>query len=82
MNSPYPVLNAAFLSVWCRSCTWRTEPASIGSDVESFRAVRVAAEQAWRDHQADEHEREVEGAPAGRLEEVGSVPPANLPEVA
>jgi hypothetical protein len=78
---PYPVLNAGFWSVWCRTCPWRTEPTPTGPHVESFRAVRAAAEAAWRKHQADEH-GSAAGAPAGRLGEVGSAPPTILPEVA
>jgi hypothetical protein len=73
---PYGVLNAGFWSVWCRTCRWRTEPTPTGSDVVSFRAVRVTAEAVWREHQAGEHGSE--GAPAGRLGEVGSAPPAIL----
>ena len=79
MSWPYGVLNAGFWSVWCRTCRWRTEPTPTGPDLVSFRAVRVTAEAAWREHQADAHE--VEGAPAGRLGEVGSAPPAILPAV-
>jgi hypothetical protein len=78
--TPYGVLNAGAWSLWCRTCSWRTEPTSTGPDRASFHAVRAAAEQAWRDHHQDAHE--VEGAPAGRLVEVGSAPPAILPEVA
>jgi hypothetical protein len=80
LANPYPVLNAGLWSVWCRSCTWRTEPTPTGPDLESFRAVRAAAEAAWSDHQDREHQPE--GAPAGRLGEVGSAPPAIFPEVA
>ncbi len=79
-EGPCGVLNAGLWSLWCRTCHWRTEPAPTGPDVESFRAVRAAAGQAWREHQAQEHGQE--GAPAGRLGEVGSAPPAILPEVA
>jgi hypothetical protein len=77
----YGVLNAGCWSVWCRACLWRTEPRSAGSDVASFRRVRAAAEAAWRQHQDRDHVK-TEGAPAGRLAEVGSAPPAILPEVA
>jgi hypothetical protein len=76
---PYGVLNAGFWSVWCRFCAWRSEQTPTGPDVASFRAVRAAAEAAWCEHQAVVHEL---GAPAGRLAEVGSAPPAILPEVA
>jgi len=77
---PYGVLNAGFWSVWCRSCAWRTEVTPTGPDVVSFRAVRAAAEGAWCEHQVEEHESE--GAPAGRLGEVGSAPPTIVREVA
>jgi hypothetical protein len=77
---PCGVLNAGFWSVWCRSCAWRSEQTPTGPDVESFRAVRTAAEASWREHQAEVHGSE--GAPAGRLGEVGSAPPAIFPEVA
>ena len=80
--TPYSVLNAGFWSLWCRSCAWRSDETPTGPDVESFRAVRAAAEAAWREHQADEHEDEAEGAPAGRLAEVGPAPPAIFLEVA
>ncbi len=79
-TSPYGVLNAGTWSLRCRACPWRTEPTATGSDGASFRAVRVAAEQAWRDHM--DHEHETVGAPAGRLVEVGSAPPAILPGAA
>ncbi len=78
--TPYGVLNAGTWSLWCRACPWRTEPTSVGPDQTRFRAVRGAAEQAWRDHQRDAHT--TEGAPADRLGEVGSAPPAILIEVA
>jgi hypothetical protein len=77
---PYGVLNAGFWSVWCRSCAWRTEVTPTGPDIEEFRVVRAAAEAAWREHQVEEHGSE--GAPAGRLGEVGSAPPTILSEVA
>jgi hypothetical protein len=78
---PYGVLNAGAWSLWCRTCSWRTEPLPAGPDWASFHGVRAAAEQAWRDHHQDAHE--AEGAPAGRLVEVGSAPPAIFqPEVA
>ena len=80
VTSPYGVLNAGTWSVWCRACPWRTEPAPTGPDLEGFRAVRATAEAAWRDHQVDAHQ--AEGAPAGRLVEVGSASPAILEEVA
>jgi hypothetical protein len=79
-TSPYGVLNAGTWSVWCRACPWRSEPTPTGPDRASFRAVCAAAETAWGDHQ--DHEHETEGAPADRLVEVGSAPPAILPEVA
>jgi hypothetical protein len=75
--TPYGVLNAGTWTLWCRTCPWRTRPTPVGPDVASFRAVRQAAEQAWRNHA-----HETEGAPAGRLVEVGSAPPAIFPEVA
>jgi hypothetical protein len=78
--SPYGVLNAGTWSLRCRACPWRTEPTPTGPDGVSFRAVRVAAERAWRDHV--DHEHETVGAPAGRLQGVGSAPPAILSEVA
>jgi hypothetical protein len=77
---PYGVLNAGTWTLWCRACPWRTEPTPIGPDAASFRAVRAAVEQAWHDHLEDAHE--AEGAPAGRLVEVGPAPPTTLPEVA
>jgi hypothetical protein len=77
---PYGVLNAGAWVLRCRACPWRTEPMPTGPDRASFRAVRVAAERAWRDHQQEAHE--TEGAPAGRLGEVGSAPPVILAEVA
>ena len=80
LANSYPVLNAGFWSVRCRTCRWRTEPTPIGRDLASFRAVRAAAEAAWHEHQADAHD--AKGAPAGRLAEVGSAPPAILPEAA
>ena len=78
--TPYGVLNAGSWSLWCRACPWRSEATSIGPDRASFRAVRTAAEAAWREHQRDAHK--TEGAPADRLVEVGSAPPAIAPEVA
>jgi hypothetical protein len=78
--TPYGVLNAGVWSLWCRACSWRSEPLSVGPDRASFHAVRALAEQAWRDHQ--DHEDQAEGAPADRLVEVGSAPPAIFPEVA
>jgi hypothetical protein len=78
--TPYGVLNAGTWSLWCRACRWRSEPMPTGADRTSFRAVRAAAEQAWREHQ--DHAVETTGAPADRLVEVGSAPPAMFPEVA
>ena len=79
-TSPYGVLNAGTWSLWCRACPWRTEPTPTGPDLAGFRAACAVAEAAWRDHQG--HEHETEGAPADRLVEVGSAPPAIFPEVA
>jgi hypothetical protein len=76
--TPYGVLNAGEFSLRCRACSWRTgpEPIPTGRDVWSFRAVRVAAEAAWREHQAQEHESE--GAP----ESDGSPAPSIFPGMA
>lgn len=77
---PHGVLNAGTWSLWCWACPWRSEATPTGPDRASFHAVRAAAEAAWRDHQ--DHEHQAEGAPADRLMEVGSAPPAIFPEVA
>jgi len=78
--TPYGVLNAGTWSVWCRRCDWRAEPTPTGPNLASFRVVRAEAEAAWRGHQKDEHK--TEGAPADRLVEVGSAPPAIMAESA
>ncbi len=78
--TPYGVLNVGTWSLWCRTCPWCSKPMPTGPDRASFRAVRAAAQAAWRDHQEAAHK--TEGAPADRLVEVGSAPPATFPEVA
>jgi len=80
VSGPYGVLNAGSWSLRCRACPWRTKPAPVGPDAASFRAVRLAAEQAWRAHHERDHQ--AAGAPAGRLPEVGSAPPTITAEVA
>jgi hypothetical protein len=80
MPTPYGVLNAGAWTAWCRTCPWRSEPMPAEPGRASFRTVRTAAEQAWRDHQDQEHT--TEGAPADRLVEVGSAPPVIFPQVA
>jgi len=75
VSGPCAVLDAGEFSLWCRACPWRTTPTPVGADVAGFRAVRAAAELAWRDHHDQAHQ--TAGAPAGRLSEVGPVPPTN-----
>ncbi len=71
-EQPYGVLNAGEWSLWCRACSWRSDPRQ--ADPLVFRASLRDAEAEWRAHLC----MQVPGAPAHRLQEVGPVPLSTL----
>jgi hypothetical protein len=78
VNEPYGVLDSGEWSVWCRACSWRSQPWDVmTADLLTFRAIRRSAEADWRTHSCTQ----AIGAAASRLEEVGPSPLSSAREV-
>ena len=73
MDEPYMVLDSGMFAVWCRLCSWRSQPRLIfGLDPLVFAAVVAMSAAEWRDH-ANTHER-AGRAPVTRSGEAGPAP--------
>jgi hypothetical protein len=72
MGEPYGVLDSGEWLVWCRACSWRSQPRYVSTaDRLTFRAIRRSTEADWRSHLCTQ----ATGAAASRLKEVGPSPP-------
>jgi hypothetical protein len=65
MCEPYGVLDAGEWSVWCRACSWRSQPRPL-TDCSIFRDVRAE----WAAHPCTQ----VDGAPGDQLKAAGPAP--------
>jgi len=80
MSEPYGVLIDGEWSVWCRRCSWRSQPRLVSSvDPLVFAAVIAITAAEWQEHARGAGEPEGAGRPIGG---VGPAPSATFVEAA